>query len=329
MKRRYSNLSLYRLIATILVLQFHIFFIIYAKNIVASVYLSKFLQGLTALSGFLYSQKVIDHVGKFYLIRIKKIILPAILVLLVIGLWNLLAMFVLNNYDYLSLFVGHRAFNNSLLISPGNFYYIPFILGCYLITPLLRKWKWSGLIIVPLVMFLETFIPIRCNVDPLFIVSCYLIGFYVGYFGYSRYVNKYTKSDIIRLIVWAILFAAFIYISHSFIDGSFKVKKYIHVYRNIFLSLFGVSSLFLFAMIFKFINAYKDIPLLKLTDDFTYIIYLYNQAMMVGATDVSSFVSTYAGKTIMVYLFVLSLSLLTYYIYKLLDKRIKKLKFLS
>ena len=54
MERRLNNLSIYRIIATICVLQFHIFYIIYDRSIPYEMLLSKGVQGLPALSGFLY-----------------------------------------------------------------------------------------------------------------------------------------------------------------------------------------------------------------------------------------------------------------------------------
>ena len=57
--KRFNNISLYRLIATLCILQFHIFYILFARAIPYEMLLSKGVQGLTALSGFLYSQKLI------------------------------------------------------------------------------------------------------------------------------------------------------------------------------------------------------------------------------------------------------------------------------
>ena len=78
MKKRLNNLSIYRLVATILVLQFHLFFILYSRAIPYEMLLSKGVQGLTALSGFLYSQKIIKDNKKFILTNLKKILVPAL-----------------------------------------------------------------------------------------------------------------------------------------------------------------------------------------------------------------------------------------------------------
>ena len=55
MAKRFNNLSIYRIVAALAVLVFHIFYIMIPRAIPYETLLSKFVQGLTALSGFLYS----------------------------------------------------------------------------------------------------------------------------------------------------------------------------------------------------------------------------------------------------------------------------------
>ena len=138
-KKRFDNLSIYRLIATICVLQYHVFFILYARDIPYETMLSKGVQGLTALSGFLYSQKAITDLKKFYLGNLKKIIIPAAVCFLFMAIWNLVAMFIMRDYNYIGLFFGHRAFNDGLLFQPANYYYLGYIFIAYLITPILQR----------------------------------------------------------------------------------------------------------------------------------------------------------------------------------------------
>ena len=90
MKRRFHNLSIYRIIATILVIQFHIFFLFNTYQLHGEYLFSKLVQGLTALSGFLYSQKLIKDIKSFYLGNLKKIAIPALLVLGFMAIWNVM-----------------------------------------------------------------------------------------------------------------------------------------------------------------------------------------------------------------------------------------------
>ena len=80
--KRFNNISLYRIIATLCILQFHIFYILYPRAIPYEMLLSKGVQGLTALSGFLYSQKLITDYKKFFKNNFVKLLIPAAICLL-------------------------------------------------------------------------------------------------------------------------------------------------------------------------------------------------------------------------------------------------------
>ena len=200
MKKRFTNLSIYRLIATICVLQFHIFYILYARAIPYENLLSKGVQGLTCLSGCLYSQKVISDNKKFYIDNAKKIIFPALIVFALMALWDLVYMFAFQNWDYISLFVDHRPYNNELLVQPGNYYYIAYIFLCYLITPILqRRDKWSLLISVGVVL---SEFAICYFIGPSIIACSYLVGYFLG----NKLFGQLTNVEERFSIKWFLLF---------------------------------------------------------------------------------------------------------------------------
>ena len=177
-KQKFYNLSLYRLIATICVLQFHIFFILYNRAIPFETLLSKGVQGLTAMSGFLYSQKIIKDCKGFYLKSLKKLLIPALVCVSIMALWNLVYMLIAKNYDYISLFFGHRVWNDGLLFQPANFYYLAYIFGCYLITPLLQKGKTIKIITISTLLIAEIILAFFLG-QPIIIIP-YLIGYLIG-----------------------------------------------------------------------------------------------------------------------------------------------------
>ena len=321
--KRYYNLSLYRIIATLLVLQFHIFFICYADDITNTIYLSKFLQGLTALSGFIFSQKLISSIKDFYLKRVWRIFVPALLALFLMVIWNLLFMMITHQNDFIATFVGHRAYNNGLLIEPGNYYYIPYILFCYLITPLLHKKNWLSILVTIIVIGIETTFIIK--VEPTYIATSYIIGFYVGKFFFNRYTDKYEVKDLLHLLIWAILFIGTFLISYYLLHGVIHIKgKFHYILRGFTLMVFGVSTLFIFLLGFKFINRINKIVVLDYTDKLSYIIFLLNQTFMCGAMNVTTYVSPMYLKTILVYVFTISFSIAVYFLSTRVNKLIKK-----
>lgn len=322
-EKRYYSLSLYRLIATILVLQFHIFFICYPIDITNTIYLSKFLLGLTALSGFLFSIKKINSIKDFYLTRLKRLLIPAIIALILMVIWNLLFMLITHHSDFISTFVGYRAYNHGLLIEPGNFYYIPYILFCYLITPLLDKKWWVSLIIFVLVLGVETTFIIK--VEPTYIATSYLIGYFIGKKFFNVYVGKYQFNDLLHLLIWAIIFVSSILLTHYMLHGVIRIQGELHyIIRGFSLMVFGVSTLFLFLLGSKVINRLKGCKPLDFTDKVTYEIFLLNQTFMCGAMNVTTYVSPMYLKTILVYIFTISFSIGVYFLSTRVNKLIKK-----
>lgn len=284
-----------------MILQFHIFFIVYPDNVFGTVYLSKFVQGLTALSGFLLSQKVITHVGKFYLSRLTKVFLPALVVVGLVTLWNVIFMFISGNYDFPSMFYGTRAYNGGLLIQFGNFYYLGYIFFCYLITPLLQKNKWLGFLLFLVVAFVET--SITKWMDPLYIVSCYIIGYYIGKFSFKQFVGKCSGMDFVNFTIYGFLTAFLIIFSIYFTNNGESIIGSVsnRILTNVMFSLFGITSMLLLLVMLKFTNYVRHIKL----DKYSYVFFLFNQIYMVGATNVAYLAPEFWMKNLIVYLLVI------------------------
>lgn len=322
MKERYVNISLYRIIAVLLVVLFHIFFINSLEKTSSYIYLSKFVQGLSALSGFLLSQKIVKKVGKFYLSKLMRVAFPALLVLLFILLSNILYMLIMNNYDFASTFIGYRAYNGGLLIQPGNFYYILYIMGCYLITPLLQKKNWISIVIVILIVASETVVAIK--IDPLYIITSFIIGYYIGVFSFKHYINKdYTLSDIPRSIIIGLIFVVSLFFS-IYLSNNHISLKMPHIYLNIAYSLFGISSLFLFLILTKWINYKREFKFFKFTDSISYYIFLFNQTFLVGATNLTVFTQNFGINILIIFASSIAASILLYYFEKLTFGKIKE-----
>ena len=225
MKKRLNNLSIYRLIATICVLQFHVFFILYNRAIPFEMLLSKGVQGLTALSGFLYSQKAIQDNKKFLLNNLKKIIIPASVCFAVMVLWNFVYMLIFQNWNYISLFFDHRVYNNGLLVQPGNYYYIGYIFICYLITPILqRNDKWS-LFTVLGVLLVE--LTVGYFFGSSIIAMSYIAGYYIGKKLFKQLTDEEEKFNIPQLLMWIGLTALSVGLYAVLVFNSFGDNKYL------------------------------------------------------------------------------------------------------
>ena len=322
MKKRFTNLSIYRLIATICVLQFHVFFILYARAIPYETLLSKGVQGLTCLSGFLYSQKVINDNKKFFLGNAKKIIFPALVVFGLMALWNLIYMFIFQSWNYINLFVDYRAYNHGLLIQPGNYYYILYIMICYLITPILqRNDKWSVLISIAAVL-------IEFTVGFFFgssIIACsYIVGYFLGKKLFGQLTNVEEKFSIKWFLIFLLgtLAAAGLYVVLVIypIGGSYFLIHLDSLFRNILMTTFGMGTFLVIAHAFRWVNKFPSCKFLSFTDKISLNVYLFNQAFMCGAMNMAKIVEPMWAKTILVYVFTIAFSILAYYLYQLILK---------
>ena len=326
MKKRFTNLSIYRLIATICVLQFHIFFILYNRAIPYETLLSKGVQGLTCLSGFLYSQKVITDNKKFLLGNAKKIIFPALVVFGLMALWNLIYMFIFQSWNYIGLFFDHRVYNNGLLVQPGNYYYILYIMLCYLVTPILqRNDKWSVLVALGAVL-------IEFTVGFFFgssIIACsYIVGYFLGKKLFGQLTNIEEKFSIKWFIIFLLgtLAAAGIYVVLVIypISGNYFLVHLDSLCKNILMTTFGMGTFLVIAHAFRWVNRFPACPFLSFTDKISLNVYLFNQAFMCGAMNMAKYFDQMWIKYVFVYVFTIAFSIAAYYLYQFILKMTTK-----
>ena len=274
--------------------------------------LSKGVQGLTALSGFLYSQKAITDLKKFYLGNLKKIIIPAAVCFLFMAIWNLVVMFIMRDYNYIGLFFGHRAFNDGLLFQPANYYYLGYIFIAYLITPILQrqdKYAYSTAIFAIIVEILIGFF-----FGPSIILSSYIVGYFIGKKAFAKYVDTDTKYSVPRLLIWVFITALTVglyIVAVTFPIGEDYFRLHLsNLIKNILLSSFGIETFFLISYAFRWVNKYKGWAFLNYFNKLSLLIYLMNQAFMVGGMNVSLWVNDMWAKTILVYVFTIGSSIL-------------------
>ena len=320
MTKRFNNLSVYRIIAAICILQFHIFYILYNRLIPYETLLSKAVQGLMALSGFLYATRQIDDVKSFYKKRFIRILIPALICVVIMALWDLIYMFITKNYDYISLSFSKRALGGGLLFQPANYYFLAYILICYLITPLLKKnnlFKYGFLLLsIVLELLLAYFFGISIT------GVCYIVGYLIGEKTFNRYTSNEEKSlpDMFLYLGLTILLLVGFYFTHEYLQPHVKtLVKLKKVLEIVISSAFGVTSFFFIILIFKWLNRYQIVTM-KFTDELTYYIYLFNQAFMIGAMNVSLYSNNMFIKYLLIYGFTISFAVIALLINRLIKR---------
>lgn len=325
--KRFNNISLYRLIATLCILQFHIFYILFARAIPYEMLLSKGVQGLTALSGFLYSQKLITDNKKFYGSNLLKLIIPALVCVLFMVTWDAIYMAITREWGY-EAFITYRAYGGRIITQADNYYYLGYIFICYLITPVLqRNDKWSVVVIVG-VIAVEVLVGFFFG--PAMIAVSYIAGYYIGKKWFKTYTDTAQKYSVPHLLTWTGILGTSIglyILIHTYeFGGSYLLNRTYSLTNNIIVTIFGIATLFFFLMAFKFLNKFKGFPPFKYTDKLSLIIYLMNQAFMCGGMAVTLYVHEWWSIMLLIYVFTIGASVLLQFISELILKAINKPK---
>lgn len=136
-KEKSFNISLLRTLSTIIIVVFHVLFALSPGE--GKTYFPLYI-GVPIflfISGFLYANKKIDSVKRFYKNNILKIAVPTLLFLILycaaIGIYSLCT-----GTAFISLFYDFSGGGTSVL-SIGHLWFIPAIILCYLILPLLSN----------------------------------------------------------------------------------------------------------------------------------------------------------------------------------------------
>ena len=264
--------------------------------------LSKGVQGLTALSGFLYSQKLITDKKKFYGGNLIKLLIPALICLAFMASWDVIYMAIANHWDWM-MFATNRAFGGRIITQADNYYYLAYIIVCYLITPVLqRNDKWS---VVAVVGVIAIEVAVGFFFGPAMIAVTYVAGYYIGKKWFKTFTDPQEKYSFKALGLWTLILLASIgsYIliqTYQFGDTYFLSNLH-NLTNNIIVTTFGVATLYFMLMVLKPLNKYRGLRIFKYTDKLALIIYLMNQAFMCGAMDVRQWVEPVWLVTILIY----------------------------
>ena len=239
-------------------------------------------QVFLCISGYLYGQKEIKDCKSFYIRRFKKILTPFYIVLIPALILNLLA-------GKIDVFTALRSLlMNATVEGGGHLWFVPTILFCYVITPILYSFfngsKRRSFIAVTVlgIQIITLFCLGFASFYPGPWISCYLIGYAIGY---NEKELLYKRKHI--LICFALLAAMNIlqiyidYGLHMQLTGIVgKIYVYWKNFNHVWLGIFLFCSLkWLFERIPFNTNLEK---VLDVTDYYSYETYLVHQFIILG-----------------------------------------------
>ncbi len=294
MKKYYTNIGIYRLVATISIFVFHLFLVFAPREVPFETLFSKFTQGLTALSGMLYSTRAIKDIKGFYKKNLTKILIPAGVGILLMALWNFVYMLVTRNFDYVSLWFD-SCYSMDLLIQPGNYWYVAIIVIAYLVLPILERATTPGdkkyKIIVVLMCLAEILIDFFFARTMAFVA--FVFGYYYGRLTFKNYTERESKFDIARLInqISLTLAGLSVYtVGVTFKFESYFLLRLFDLITEIGGCIFGVAIFYLIIYATRWLNKEGRKPkILTFSDRYSYSFYLFNQAFMCGAMNIVRF----------------------------------------
>jgi peptidoglycan/LPS O-acetylase OafA/YrhL len=322
MSKRFNNLAIYRVIAALAIIEFHILFITSDSAIPYETLLSKAVQGFTALSGLLYAGKRIENPRAFILGALKKLVIPALACFAFMAAWNLVYMLSTGATDYIALFFDRRVYNGALLVQPGNYYYVLFIFICYAITPLLKsRHKLKTVVIAAIAeVLLSFFFGLSIIIIP------YIVGYLIGERSFDRYTN--TEYRIAPIVTWLILTAlslcGYALLVSVTPPCAYIIERLYTLGKGITSAAFGTASFFLMIYLLKGLNRFDEPKILLYTDRLGLTIFLMNQAFLCGAMDLSGVFDSPILNTLTVYVATIGSAMLIDAALSLLTKVKKK-----
>lgn len=286
MGRDYS-ISIIRILSMLSIVACHFF---QSQDMSIAFWLNIGVQIFLFMSGFLYGKKSITNTLEWLKKQFKKILLPYYIYISIIIIFYLIfAREYLSIWNVLSLF-----FNLQLVIQApiglGHFWFIPVILICYLLTPLLQKILKDNdkvglkqcvilLIISGIfeVLFLQNFINTGiCN------VMCYILGYVISYM-------EVRETKIRNTLSWIIIALAIISNSMKIfiLPDNYNILISVILKILIFNShiLLGSALFIIMLKLFKNISTKLSLKLkniLDIIDKFSFNIYITHHVFILG-----------------------------------------------
>ena len=287
MKNEDNSISVIRLISMLMIIACHI---LQGLNNTWAFWINVGVQMFFFISGFLYGKKKIENVKEFYIKRVKKVLIPYLIVL-IISLF--LEYFILHNrYSFhriFGCFIGMGAFVGNISILYHT-WFISYILICYLLTPILqnvfknKKFKDNFLIFL-FIMFLVYSLK---RFNAINIESSWINNFIIGYF-YGKCCKNKKQKKIFEILIFTIFILiipfAIIYQEKLpvLLPGMFNSRSDIIInYGHVLLGCI------LFVILYKILNKLKikKNMILSFSDKYSYYIYLVHQIFILNSFSV-------------------------------------------
>lgn len=252
---------------------------------------------------FYFGSKDISNTKEWIKKRFVKILIPYYVYIAVSIIY-----YVIFKIEYLNLrnitvtVLCLQLFDSAKIPGLGHLWFVPLILICYLITPILqklynnifdnKKLKLGILKLIVLLIILQLFVLLPfININLILNLVCYIFGYFI-----SRLYNKLKIGDkelkyitIIFSIVAIIISVVYILVNYTDIFGNIKgifIVNRILSYKNV---LNGISIFMLLYLIFKNKTEIKNNitnKILMILDKYSFEIYITHLIYILGPSSI-------------------------------------------
>ena len=256
------------------------------------------VQIFLCISGFLYAKKEITDDVAFISNTFKKILIPFYLYIFSI----LPFYFLFFNGRFLMSEVGYTLFLSSRLPGLEHLWYVPYILLCYLFTPLLsefckkiHEFKNSKFVIVLFltVAIIDIFLISFTRFLNAAWVSLYVTSYLISY---RLFHNKITMKNILTWLVPLCLVSTSFRIYFTYFFSVSSTAAALIVNKGILYSraCLGITLFFALYVLFNKINLDRVFTkkIIFLSDKYSYTIYLTHHIYILGPFGIMTFFSS-------------------------------------
>ena len=284
MKNRDIGISATRAIAMLLIIFTHLIREIpnvsfFAQITNAAIYTFLFL------SGWLYGKKIVPDFKRWLFLRMKRLLIP-------VYLW------ILFIFTFSALFIGKISLNSILIyvfnlqgILGGkrgidHLWFVTAIMFCYMLTPVLQKFKIRILeldnikkfVLLIILLIIQVSVSILWN-QQIGVYLSYLIAYTLGYYLTSLWDGKLSNKNLCLLTVLVLGSFFLRMISRKFFDGTALYNAAIVANTQLILGIY----IFVFVNHFQFFYKGKIMTkAINFFDSFSYEMFITHYAFIVG-----------------------------------------------
>jgi peptidoglycan/LPS O-acetylase OafA/YrhL len=278
---RLASVSVVRLVAFASIFVFHIFF--FSTPIVSQAFFpfSAAVQSFFFLSAFLYSQKNVERKG-FFKEELIKLSWPCGLYFLFLCLANgiyLLARGEGSTFETLKWAFGSMKYSG-YAIQFGNLWFIPVLLVCYAVLPLLSYLRRKKLLVVVTILACEAEILVCLNLGEPMAAFPFLVGYAYGSQYFARETDPNPKENWAYYVLPALILAALIVL--------YDLAVNLGPFNTILQAPIGCLAVIVMLRFFRFLNAKKEPAWLTYLGKLTLDFYLVHETFMCGWTDLTA-----------------------------------------